>query len=55
MPFFLITNDDGIQSPGLEALVQSLSKPMIPGAGNTTGLEVEPPALIREQIQMCML
>ncbi len=26
MPLFLITNDDGIQSPGLEALVQALSK-----------------------------
>ncbi len=24
MPFFLITNDDGIQSPGLEALVKAL-------------------------------
>ena len=26
MPLFLITNDDGIQSPGLEALVQALSR-----------------------------
>jgi len=25
MPLFLITNDDGIQSPGLDALVQALS------------------------------